>query len=97
MIGMEQLAPRQNHHFWYTIGMVTKNPRLQILLEKPLYAAVAALAGEEGVSMSTKARDLIREALEHLEDVTLSDVVELRARKPAKLVALGEMRKRLRA
>ena len=77
--------------------MATKNPRLQILLEKPLYAAVAALAGEEGVSMSTKARDLIREALEHLEDVALSDVVEIRARKPAKPLTMAEMRRRLGA
>lgn len=77
--------------------MATKNPRLQILLEKPLYAAVAALAGEEGVSMSTKARDLIREALEHLEDVALGDAVEIRARKPAKLLGMAEMRRRLGA
>lgn len=77
--------------------MATKNPRLQILLEKPLYAAVAALAGEEGVSMSTKARDLIREALEHLEDVALGETVEIRARKPAKLVTMSEMRRRLGA
>jgi hypothetical protein len=79
------------------MGMATKNPRLQILLEKPLYAAVAALADEEGVSMSTKARDLIREALEHLEDVALSEVVDIRARKPAKLLAMAEMRRRLGA
>jgi hypothetical protein len=79
------------------MGMATKNPRLQILLEKPLYDAVASLAGEEGVSMSTKARDLIREALEHLEDVALSGVVEIRSRKPAKLLTLREMRRRLSA
>ena len=77
--------------------MATKNPRLQILLDKPLYNAVASLADEEGVSMSTKARDLIREALEHLEDVALASVVAARSRKPAKLVALGEMRRRLGA
>jgi hypothetical protein len=79
------------------MGMATKNPRLQILLEKPLYAAVAALADEQGVSMSTKARDLIREALENLDDVVLSDAVGIRARKPAKLLAIGEMRRRLGA
>lgn len=77
--------------------MAAKNPRLQILLEKPLYEAVASLAHEEGVSMSTKARDLIREALEHLEDIALADVVALRARKPAKPLTMGEMRRRLGA
>ena len=79
------------------MGMTTKNPRLQILLEKPLYSAVASLAQEEGVSMSTKARDLIREALEHLEDVALAEIVAVRSRKPAKLRTMGEMRRRLGA
>ncbi len=77
------------------MGMATKNPRLQILLEKPLYNAVASLADEEGVSMSTKARDLIREALEHLEDIALAGVVEVRSRKSAKLLTMGEIRRRL--
>lgn len=79
------------------MGMATKSPRLQVLLEKPLYSAVASLADKEGVSMSTKARDLIREALERLEDVALAGVVEARADKPAKLLTLAEMRKRLNA
>lgn len=77
--------------------MATKNPRLQILLEKPLYSAIASLANQEGVSMSTKARDLIREALEHLEDMALASVVEARSRKPAKLLTLDELRGRLGA
>jgi len=79
------------------MDMATKNPRLQILLEKPLYKAVATLADEEGVSMSTKARDLIKEALEHLEDMALERIVETRARKPAKLLTMREMRRRLDA
>jgi len=77
--------------------MATKQPRLQVLLEKPLYSAVESLADEEGVSMSAKARDLIREALEHLEDAALAKIVETRARKPAKTLTLREMRKRLHA
>ena len=77
------------------MDMTAKNPRLQILLERPLYDAVASLAGEDGVSMSTKARDLIKEALEHLEDDALSRFVEARARNPAKLLTLRELRKRL--
>lgn len=79
------------------MDMATKNPRLQVVLEPPLYKTLAALANEDGVSMSTKARDLIREALEHLEDLALSQIVESRAKKTAKLVSLREMRKRLHA
>ncbi|OIO06254.1 MAG: hypothetical protein AUJ52_12620 [Elusimicrobia bacterium CG1_02_63_36] len=75
--------------------MATKNPRLQVMLEPKLYNAVASLADEEGVSLSTKARDLIREAVEHLEDLTLSKIVEDRAKKPAKLLPMKEMERRL--
>lgn len=75
--------------------MATKNPRLQVVLEKPLYDAVARLAAEDGVSMSLKARDLIREAIERLEDVTLGLIVEDRATKPAKLLTFREMERRL--
>ncbi len=75
--------------------MATTNPRLQVMLEKPLYQSVAALAKEEGVSMSLKARDLIREAIERLEDVALASVVAERARKPGKLLTLKQMERRL--
>jgi predicted DNA-binding protein len=77
------------------MDMATKHPRLQILLEKPLYNAVASLADEDGVSMSTKARDLIKEALDHLEDMVLASLAEERAKKPAKPLTLREARKRL--
>jgi hypothetical protein len=75
--------------------MPTKNPRLQVVLEKPLYRAVAALARDEGVSMSLKARDLIRDALLHLEDITLAGIVEERATRRAKLISLREMEARI--
>jgi hypothetical protein len=75
--------------------MATKHPRLQVVLEKPLYDAVAGLAREDGVSLSLKARDLIREALLHLEDLTLAKMVEERASKPGKLLSLKEMESRI--
>ena len=65
------------------------------MLERPLYDAVSSLAEEDGVSLSTKARDLIREAIEHLEDMTLARIVERRKAKPAKLVTFKEMERRL--
>ncbi|MEE8425228.1 MAG: hypothetical protein V3S11_05340 [Elusimicrobiota bacterium] len=75
--------------------MATKNPRLQVMLEEPLYAALAALSEEDGVSMSAKARDLIKDAIEHLEDAALARIVSERANKPAKLLSLKRMEKRL--
>mgnify|MGYP001587768277 CR=1 FL=1 len=79
------------------MDMATKNPRLQVVLEKPLYDVIASLAGKQGVSMSTKARDLIKEALERLEDMALVSIVEARAKNPGKFVSSREMRKRLGA
>jgi hypothetical protein len=52
--------------------MPAKNPRINVVLEKPLYNAVHDLAEDEGVSMSMLMRDLVREALELREDRALA-------------------------
>jgi len=49
-----------------------------VVLEKPLYEAVDHLAREEGVSLSTAVRDLVKEAIEIREDIDLSRVGEVR-------------------
>ena len=48
--------------------MPTKHPRLNIVLEPPILRSVERLAAQEGISLSMKARDLIRQALELHED-----------------------------
>lgn len=48
--------------------MATKNPRLNVVLEHTLMKGVDHLARAQGVSLSTMARDLIKEALETYED-----------------------------
>ena len=48
--------------------MPTKLPRLNVVLEPPIYRSVRQLAKQDGVSLSLKARDLIRDALELYED-----------------------------
>lgn len=52
--------------------MPAKNPRVNIVVEPPLYGIMHDLAAAQGVSMSTLARDLIREAIELREDVALA-------------------------
>lgn len=52
--------------------MPAKNPRINVVLEKPLYRSVAKLAARDSVSLSLKVRDLIAEALEIREDVALA-------------------------
>lgn len=58
--------------------MPAKNPRINVVLEKPLYNAVHDLAEDEGVSMSTLMRDLVRESLELREDRGLAALAEER-------------------
>ncbi len=69
--------------------MPTKNPRINIVLEKPLYASIERLAKRDGVSLSLKVRDLVKEALEIEEDITLSSFAEERERTFSKAKALN--------
>jgi hypothetical protein len=48
--------------------MPTKNPRLNVVLEPVLFNNLRRMALKEGVSLSLKARDLIRESMEVSED-----------------------------
>jgi hypothetical protein len=58
--------------------MPAKNPRVNVVLEKPLYDSVRRLAAKEEISLSLKIRDLIKDALEAQEDVVLAEVAEKR-------------------
>ncbi len=56
--------------------MPTKNPRVNVVLEKPLYNSVRRLAEKEDVSLSIKIRDMVRQALEAEEDSALAEFAE---------------------
>jgi metal-responsive CopG/Arc/MetJ family transcriptional regulator len=58
--------------------MPTKNPRINVVLEKPLYDNIERLAKKDGVSLSLKVRDLVKEALEIQEDIALSNFAKKR-------------------
>ena len=58
--------------------MPTKQPRLNVVLEKPVLHSVEQLAKRDGVSLSMKARELIREALELHEDAYLAQLAHER-------------------
>ena len=69
--------------------MPTKNPRVNIVVEPPLYSVMHDLAISEGVSMSTIARDLIREAIDLREDVALATLADTRMKTFNRKVALS--------
>lgn len=58
--------------------MPTKNPRINVVLEKPLYDSIKKIASKEGVSVSLKARDLLRDALETHEDLIFDEIASER-------------------
>ena len=60
--------------------MPTKNPRIHVVLERPLYESVRRLAKEEDISLSLKIRDLVKEALEAEEDAALVEFAKERER-----------------
>ncbi len=68
--------------------MPTKNPRINVVLEEPLYRTVARLAKKDGVSLSLKVRDLVKEALEMEEDIALNAFAEEREKSLKKTKAL---------
>ena len=58
--------------------MPTQNPRINVVLDNSLYKNIQSLAEKDGTSMSAKVRDLIREALEIQEDMSLAAFAEER-------------------
>lgn len=58
--------------------MPARNPRVNVVLERPLYDAVRRLARQARVSVSSKVRDLVARALETEEDVALTTIAERR-------------------
>lgn len=74
--------------------MPATNPRIFTVLERPVYKMVEAMAKKDGVSISSKARDLILKALELVEDAGLEAIVEKRRGNTAKSIPLAEAKQR---
>ncbi len=58
--------------------MPTKNPTINITLEESIADLLASLARHEHKSISSLAKELVLEALERREDMSLSAIAELR-------------------
>jgi predicted DNA-binding ribbon-helix-helix protein len=58
--------------------MPTTKSRINVILEDPLYETIEQLAERDGVSLSMKVRDLVKEALEIREDIALTSFAEER-------------------
>ena len=58
--------------------MPAKNPRINVVLEDPLYKQVQFLAQKDGMSMSAKVRELLKEIIETQEDIHLAEIASAR-------------------
>ena len=56
--------------------MPTTNPRVNVVLEEPVYEGLRRWAKRDGVSLSLKVRDLVKDALEVEEDRALADLAK---------------------
>ena len=76
--------------------MPTMLPRISTVVDRPIYEVVARLAKKDGVSLSQKARNLLLEALELIEDAGLEAIVEQRRKNLGKSIPLAEVKRRFR-
>ena len=60
--------------------MPTTNPRVNVVLEKPLYDVLVSWARRDGISLSLKVRDVVKSAVEAEEDQVLARFAEERER-----------------
>jgi len=60
--------------------MPARNPRVNVVLERTVYDTVRRLAHRDGISISSKVRDLVRDALEVDEDAALASLAAERER-----------------
>jgi len=58
--------------------MPTKNPRLNVVMEDSLYWTLKELARRDGVSLSMKARDFLKEGVTDDEDAFWAEAVSER-------------------
>jgi hypothetical protein len=76
--------------------MPSKNPRVNTVLPPEIYKAVARLAKRDGISLSHKVNDLVREALELEEDAGLDSIAKRRkVSRGGRWVSQAELKRRL--
>jgi len=71
----------------------SKASRVLTTLEEPLFKTVTMLAKRDGVSLSQKVRDLIRNAIELDEDSALSSLVQDRKKQGGRFISHSIMKK----
>jgi hypothetical protein len=61
-------------------AMPTKNARINVVVEKPLYAVIDEISRERGISKSMVVRDLVIQAIDLREDQALARFADERGK-----------------
>ncbi len=69
--------------------MTTKHPRINLVIEKPLYRVIESLANKNNLSLSSQVRELILEAIETYEDICLAKLADERTKTFSRRKALS--------
>lgn len=59
--------------------MPVSKPRVNVVLEPPLFAALKRMADKDAVSLASKVREIVRDAVEMDEDAYLVGLADKRA------------------
>lgn len=70
-------------------------PRISTVMEPALYRVIERLARKDGVTLSQKTRDLLRDALETVEDEGLERMVERRRQNKKPSISHADLKRRL--
>ena len=76
--------------------MLRTTTRISAVVEPDLYDAVESMARRDHMSVSQKARDLLRQAAEQDEDADLIALVAERRRRGGKSISHEELKARLK-
>lgn len=78
--------------------MGTSHPRINLVIEKPLFNTIKELSEENDLSLSSQVRELVIKALEEIEDMGLSRIAEKRLKtfKRKEALTYDEALKRLK-
>lgn len=60
--------------------MSTKHPKINLVIERPLFETIKTLSEQNDLSLSSQIRSLVLEALENIEDIELVKLAEERYR-----------------
>lgn len=75
--------------------MATKNPRINVTIDPETAAIIALMAKKEKKTVSAKANDYIKQAIEHDEDLYWIKLAEERIKEGGEYISHEEAWKRL--